>query len=46
MEEIKGTRDLFLETLTKIGCLYELAEEEDDNRIFFPTRSVAKSVPN
>ena len=30
-----GTRDLFLETLTKIGCQYELAEEEDDNRIFF-----------
>lgn len=30
-----GTRDLFLETLTKIGCQYELAEEENDNRIFF-----------
>lgn len=30
-----GTRDLFLETLTKIGCQYELAEEEGDNRIFF-----------
>ena len=26
---------MFLETLTKIGCQYELAEEEDDNRIFF-----------
>ena len=26
----KGTRDLFLETLTKIGCQYELAEEGDD----------------
>ena len=35
MEEMKGTRDLFLETLTKIGCQYELAEEEDDDRIFF-----------
>ena len=30
-----GTRDLFLETLTKIGCQYELAEEENDDRIFF-----------
>lgn len=30
-----GTRDLFLETLTKIGCQYEFAEEEGDNRIFF-----------
>ena len=35
MENIKGTRDLFLETLTKIGCQYQLAEEEGDNRIFF-----------
>ena len=35
METQKGTRDLFLETLTKIGCQYELAEEEDDDRIFF-----------
>ena len=31
----KGTRDLFMETLTKIGCQYEIADEEDDNRIFF-----------
>ena len=31
----KGTRDLFLETLTKIGCQYEFAEEEGDDRIFF-----------
>ena len=30
-----GTRDLFMETLTKIGCQYELAEEENDDRIFF-----------
>ena len=29
-----GTRDLFLQTLTKIGCQYELGED-DDNRIFF-----------
>ena len=29
------TRDLFLDTLTKIGCQYELAEEEGNNRIFF-----------
>lgn len=35
MENQKGTRDLFMETLTKIGCQYELAEEEDDDRIFF-----------
>ena len=35
METIKGTRDLFMETLTKIGCQYELAEDDDDNRIFF-----------
>ena len=30
-----GTRDLFLETLTKIGCQYELGEEEGDNHIYF-----------
>lgn len=35
MENQKGTRDLFMETLTKIGCQYELAEEEDNDRIFF-----------
>lgn len=35
MENNKGTRDLFLETLTKIGCQYQFAEEEGDNRIFF-----------
>ena len=35
MEEQKGTRDLFMETLTKIGCQYELSDEEDDDRIFF-----------
>ena len=33
--ETIGTRDLFLETLTKIGCQYELGEEEDDNHIYF-----------
>lgn len=31
----KGTRDLFLETLTKIGCQYELPEDEEDGRIMF-----------
>ena len=30
MEEIKGTRDLFLETLTKIGCQYEIDPEDGD----------------
>ena len=35
MDMNKGARDLFLETLSKIGCQYELAEEEDDDRIFF-----------
>jgi hypothetical protein len=29
MEERKGARDLFLETLTKIGCQYEIGEGED-----------------
>lgn len=29
-----GTRDLFLDTLTKLGCQYHLGEGED-NRIFF-----------
>lgn len=29
-----GTRDIFLETLTKIGCQYKLGEG-DDTRIFF-----------
>ena len=35
MENNKGTRDLFLETLTKIGCQYEFAKDEGDERIFF-----------
>ena len=36
MEETKGTRDLFLETLSKIGCQYELGEgEEDKDKIYF-----------
>lgn len=26
MEQTKGTRDLFLETLSKIGCQYELGK--------------------
>lgn len=30
----KGTRDLFLDTLTKLGCQYEFGEGED-NRIYF-----------
>ena len=30
-----GTRDLFLATLTKIGCQYQLGEGEDDS-IYFP----------
>ena len=32
-EEAKGTRDLFLETLTKIGCQYEI--DPDDDSICF-----------
>jgi hypothetical protein len=28
-EQQKGTRDLFLETLTKLGCQYEIDNEED-----------------
>ena len=38
MEETKrtkSTRELFMETLTEIGCQYELSEEENDDRIFF-----------
>ena len=30
-----GTRDLFLTTLNRIGCQYELSDEKDDDRIFF-----------
>ena len=30
-----NTRGLFIEMLKKIGCQYEMAEEENDNRIFF-----------
>ena len=32
-EKVKGTRDLFLETLTKIGCQYEI-DSEDGNILF------------
>ena len=32
-EKAKGTRDLFLETLTKIGCQYEI-DSEDGNILF------------
>jgi len=35
MEQTKGSRELFLETLSKIGCQYELGEGEDDDKIFF-----------
>ncbi len=34
-EPLMGSRDLLLDTLTKIGCQWELAEEEDDDRVFF-----------
>ena len=34
MEQTKGTRDLFLETLTKIGCQYS-ADDEDQERFYF-----------
>ena len=34
MEKKIGTRDLFIEVLTKIGCQYQLGEG-DDTRIFF-----------
>ena len=30
-----GTRELFLETLTKIGCQYELGDEEENPTIYF-----------
>ena len=33
MEETKVTRDLFLDTLTKMGCQYEI--DEEDNQIRF-----------
>ena len=35
METPKGTRDLFLETLSMIGCQYELGEGDDKDRIYF-----------
>ena len=35
METPKGTKDLLLETFTKIGCQYELGEGEDTDRIYF-----------
>ena len=31
MEETKGTRDLFLETLTNIGCQYSIEDDGDIN---------------
>ncbi len=34
VEERKGTRDLFLETLTKIGCQYEVEEGEEGDITF------------
>lgn len=34
-ETMIGTRDLFLETLTKIGCQYEIGDDDDDDRIYF-----------
>ena len=34
MEQTKGTQDLFLETLTKIGCQYS-ADDEDKERFYF-----------
>lgn len=34
MEETKGTRDYFLDILTKIGCQYEI-DDEDKERFYF-----------
>lgn len=34
MEDNRTTKDLFLETLTKIGCQYKI-DEEKDNRVLF-----------
>ena len=35
-ETMIGTRDLFLETLTKIGCQYEIGDDDDDDdKIYF-----------
>lgn len=34
-DENIGTRDLFLKVLAKIGCQYQLEEEDDDARISF-----------
>ena len=31
MEQQTGTRDLFLKTLTEIGCQYEICEDDDDS---------------
>ena len=35
MEFNKGTKDLFLDTLSKIGCQYELGDGEDEDKVFF-----------
>lgn len=32
-QEMKGTRDLLLETLTQVGCQYEI--DQEDGRIYF-----------
>ncbi len=34
-KEQKGTRDLLMETLTKIGCQYEIVDRDGDDRIIF-----------
>ena len=47
MEQTKGTRDLFLETLSKIGCQYELGEgEEDSDKIYFAYQGENFSASN
>ena len=39
MEQAKGTRDLFLETLSKIGCQYELGKvKKIAIRFILPTK--------
>ena len=45
-EEAKGTRDLFLETLTKIGCQYEIEPEDGNIGFAYQGENFLASVTN
>lgn len=45
-QTMTGTRDLFLETLTKIGCQYEIVPEDENISFYFQGENFVASASN